>query len=134
MMLSLVRAFLVGALIALLVPVAVAAATMSGMAGPRYQIVDLLPYVSSVVAALLLSSAIFATLLNSALRLPRGIADGVAGALISGGAMFYGAGVEHVFADLGLGPIVLSIFGAIIAILSGILASFRWQLSGRPGA
>ncbi|MEO1657407.1 MAG: hypothetical protein AAFR65_06770 [Pseudomonadota bacterium] len=134
MMLSLVRAFLVGALLSLLVPIAVAGATMSGMAGPQYQIIDILPYASPVVAALLLSSAIFATLLNSALRLPRGIADGVAGALISGGAMAYGAGVVHVFADLGLGPAVLSIFGAIVAALSGILAFFRWQLSGRPGA
>ncbi|MEO1041287.1 MAG: hypothetical protein AAFX52_03265 [Pseudomonadota bacterium] len=132
MMLSLVRAFLVGALIALAVPVAIAVATMSGMAGPRYEVVDLLPFVSPLIAVLLLLSALLAAFLRGIVRLPRGLGDGFAGAVLAGAALFYGAGM-HIFADLGLGPGVLTIIGGIVAVLSGVLAFVRWQLSGRPG-
>lgn len=133
MMLSLLRALLVGALIALAVPVAIAAVLASGAAGPQYRVVDLLPFVSPLIAALLVLSGVLAAVLKALVRLPRGAADGLSGALISGSVMLYGAGA-HVFADLGLGAPLLAMFGTIVAILCGGLAFFRWQLSGRPGA
>jgi len=123
----------VGALIALAVPVAIAAVLASGAAGPRYQVVDLLPFVSPLIAALLVLSGVLAAVLKAVVRLPRGAADGLSGVLISGSVMLYGAGA-HVFADLGLGAPLLAMFGTIAAILCGGLAFFRWQLSGRPGA
>ncbi|MEM6912666.1 MAG: hypothetical protein AAF511_01670 [Pseudomonadota bacterium] len=130
-MLSLIRAFLVGALIALAVPVAIAVTTMSGMAGPRYQVVDLLPFISPLVAVLLLLAGLLATLLQRIVRLSRGFGDGLSGTMVAGSAIFYGAGM-HIFADLNLGAPLLTIIGGIVAILSGVLAFVRWQLSGRP--
>ena len=132
-MIGYLRAILVIAMIALAVPVAIAAVLASGAAGPQYRVVDLLPFVSPLIAALLVLSGVLAAVLKALVRLPRGAADGLSGALISGSVMLYGAGA-HVFADLGLGAPLLAMFGTIVAILCGGLAFFRWQLSGRPGA
>ncbi|MEM9810936.1 MAG: hypothetical protein AAF788_06900 [Pseudomonadota bacterium] len=130
-MLSLLRALLVGALMSLAVPGVVVLATMSGALGPTYRLVDVLPVVAPLVAAVLLLGGVLAFILTKIFRLRRGLSDAVGGALVTAGGTAW-ISAQGVFADFGMGPGAAALIAVLMGVLGATIAFIRWRLSGRP--